>query len=160
MQQASIKKVLLDLLAKGHCVTMRAGGLSMFPMLWPKMILIVEPRRLSEIKRGDIVIFEKPEADFFIAHRVVRKDGQTIITRGDSCLHNDQLVEDGQVVGVVIKAGYGKFVRSTSNVFAWIYGRSILCFSPLSHWCNHLLAKITNTALRIRGALFHKNEKR
>lgn len=63
-------------------------------------ILII---RKDEYNVGDVVTFEKD--DGFITHRIIKKDGNTIITKGDANNVEDGIIDRKKIVGKVIISG-------------------------------------------------------
>jgi hypothetical protein len=89
-----------DLVAGGFGFRFRASGRSMLPTICDGDLLQVEPVEPGEVGRGDIVLF-KGEGGFK-AHRVVRKAGNLVVTRGDSGTQVDAAIRGEQIVGKVI----------------------------------------------------------
>ena len=63
-------------------------------------ILIVKQ---NDYKIGDIITFEK--ADGFITHRIVKKNGDMITTKGDANNVEDEEINKSLIVGKVIMSG-------------------------------------------------------
>jgi signal peptidase I len=63
-------------------------------------ILIVKQ---NDYKLGDVVTFEK--ADGFITHRIVKKDGDMITTKGDANNVEDEEINKNTIVGKVAMSG-------------------------------------------------------
>ena len=63
-------------------------------------ILIVKQK---DYKIGDVVTFEK--ADGFITHRIVKKNGNMITTKGDANNVEDEEINKNLIVGKVIMSG-------------------------------------------------------
>ena len=63
-------------------------------------ILIVKQ---NDYKIGDVVTFEK--ADGFITHRIVKKDGDMITTKGDANNVEDEEINKNTIVGKVVMSG-------------------------------------------------------
>jgi signal peptidase I len=82
-------------------------GQSMNPTLWQGDLLEVIPYHRTSIKVGDIIIFNSPHEEEFIAHRVVSISPDGIITKGDNNGHCDQWrLRNSAIIGKVIAATY------------------------------------------------------
>ena len=75
----------------------------MFPFLRKGDLLTVGPVPMDEIKRGDVVVFEREEK--WIAHRVIKirnsKEGLEFLLRGDTCIAFDPVVDKENFIGSV-----------------------------------------------------------
>ena len=60
------------------------GGNSMLPTLWVGDLLAVEAGRADEMGSGDIIVCF--QAGRFCTHRVLERQGQHLLTRGDANL--------------------------------------------------------------------------
>ena len=63
-------------------------------------ILII---RKDEYNVGDVVTFQRP--DGFITHRIIKKDGSKIITKGDANNVEDDTIDESSIVGKAIISG-------------------------------------------------------
>jgi signal peptidase len=93
---------------------LRVAGSSMLPAIWPDDILLIRVCGIGEAAPGDVVLFVRQRRLF--AHRVVRRSGPCVVTRGDGngvedpAVHADELL--GRVAGVWRR---GKPVRAESG---------------------------------------------
>ena len=129
---------------KGHSVKTIASGTSMFPFLRKGDLLTIEPLSMDEIKRGDVVVFERDEK--WIAHRVIKihsNEGLTeFTTRGDARVSNDPPVRKENYIGLVSylernnkRISLTSFRKKISTQFILLGGK------PLSFFLNHLARK-------------------
>jgi hypothetical protein len=81
------------------------GG-SMLPAIRPGDILDIRHAALSIVVAGDIVLFERAGALF--VHRVVRRDGRTLTTRGDAHWRADPPIDASQLLGTVTGLSRGE----------------------------------------------------
>ena len=107
-----------ELLRLGYAVRFRAGGQSMHPTIKDGEIITVEPVTLSDVKRGDILLYQFKKG--VIAHRVMcveREAAQLrFILRGDSSRTCDAPVEANKILGRVISVERaGRAVNLVSN---------------------------------------------
>jgi hypothetical protein len=87
-------------------VRLRAMGGSMLPAIRPGDILDIRHAALSIVVAGDIVLFERAGALF--VHRVVRRDGRTLTTRGDAHWRADPPIDASQLLGTVTGLSRGE----------------------------------------------------
>ena len=80
-------------------VRLKVTGASMLPAIWPGDILAVERQDSAELRPGQIVLCLR--AGELMAHRMIRRTGDCLVTRGDSLLHSDPPVRASEVVGQV-----------------------------------------------------------
>jgi signal peptidase I len=78
---------------------LRAYGSSMAPAIQPGDLLHIERARPGDIRRGEVILFERDGRLF--AHRFVRWHPNGVITRGDAHLRSDPPIDIDQVVGIV-----------------------------------------------------------
>lgn len=89
--------VIADLLRRGHEAELRVHGDSMHPIIRAEDVLHIEPS--TEIRPGDVVLTLADRG--LTAHRVIRVDGDAVLTRGDNCPSDDAPVARSRVLGVV-----------------------------------------------------------
>src|SRR3954452_775317 len=82
---------LRALLADGHGARFRVEGDSMHPVIRGGEYAHVIPCAVSELRRGNVILASTGRG--LTAHRIVRIEGQRIITRGDNSLRADPPVE-------------------------------------------------------------------
>jgi signal peptidase len=80
-------------------VRLKVTGASMVPAVWPGDILVVKRLNNDELQPGQIVLCLREGG--LMAHRMIRRTGDRLITRGDSLLHSDPPVHGSEVVGPV-----------------------------------------------------------
>ncbi len=73
-----------DLLRCGHEQRFKGRGFSMFPNLLPGFSYRVKYVPIGRLKPGDVVVIRTDEAGL-LAHRMVRRVGHCIVTKGDAC---------------------------------------------------------------------------
>ncbi len=154
---ATYAHIIAELLKKGNAADIKASGVSMLPMLWPKMMLHIEPCNTTNLKRGDIAVYYQP-SNKLIAHRIVANNGASFLFQGDSCLQLDAIVQASQVVGRVTSFRVGRFAFSLIGTYGAICARCVFGLSPFSHWLNHALAWVVTKILIIRGKLLRRYE--
>lgn len=99
-------------------------GDSMVPILKPEKILTLFVSNCGDPKIGDVVVFEYKHSIVGIAvHRIIRKTGSIIATKGDNNLQYDESVDMSAIIGKVEKALMKdmSIVTVKSSVFvAWL----------------------------------------
>jgi hypothetical protein len=88
-----------EVLRSGGAIRLQALGTSMLPSVWPGDLLSIEHAPGKDMVPGDIVLVAR-DARFFV-HRLIEKDDDEWITRGDSLPQNDPPVAEAQVLGKV-----------------------------------------------------------
>ena len=99
-----LKALGYKLLSEGKVLRIRADGYSMYPQIGSGWFLLIEPiTDISKLKENDIVAFKR--AAGMVVHRLIRieHDGTRAlyITRGDSCIWEDEPIEAERIVGRV-----------------------------------------------------------
>src|SRR6266700_2061456 len=89
-----------ELVAAGLSFRFEARGRSMLPAIRDGEFLHVQHEDMTTIKRADIVLFKDPTG--FKAHRVVRRQGDVFVTRGDAGLEPDNEIRGSQIMGKII----------------------------------------------------------
>jgi hypothetical protein len=89
--------IIIDLLSRGHAVQFRAHGDSMHPLIRSGDLLHVEPNR--DAKVGDVVLTLADRG--LTAHRVIARNGDLLITRGDNAPSDDSPIDISRVLGRV-----------------------------------------------------------
>jgi signal peptidase I len=93
----NIQDTLIQLLQDGKQVEVPAHGMSMFPLLQPGDILLVNP---TKPKLGEIGIFLSQ--DILIAHRVYKIDNTAYYFKGDGLIYADRPISPSRILGVVV----------------------------------------------------------
>jgi len=85
------------LLNKGELVKIRLNGYSMYPYLKPDYYGIVKRVEFDEIIKGDVIAFCENEK--YVLHRVIKKEKDFLICKGDSRMIFDAKVKPEDIVG-------------------------------------------------------------
>lgn len=124
------QNVFHELVEEGISVEVPVFGLSMFPFLLPGNIVRIENVELSSINTGDIIVFKQNEK--LVLHRVVKLIEQSIITKGDSLIREDDIANQAYIIGKVVEYGT-KDKMNTVNTFSFkLYSKIII----YSRWFN------------------------
>jgi len=84
---------LIDLIrvaaGNGATISFRARGPSMSPFIRDNDLLTVSPVIESDVKVGDVLAFVHPTTGGLIVHRIIKRDGNNFVMRGDSRFDED-----------------------------------------------------------------------
>ena len=98
-------------------------GESMMPTLDPSKILTLLVSDCCDFKTGDVVVFEYKQSVVGVSvHRIIKKAGNIITTKGDNNLHSDESINSSAIIGRVEKALMKDMTIVTvksSNFVAW-----------------------------------------
>ena len=118
-----------DILGRGSYLRFRAHGNSMAPFIRNGDIVLVEPKKASELRIGDIVFYRRAGGRH-VTHRLVSKSGNdgslVLTTRGDNLRHLDAPVFPEQVLGRIIRIegqGRGLWI---GGIAGWALNRLLL----------------------------------
>jgi signal peptidase I len=111
-------------------VRLKVNGASMLPSVWPGDVVTVRRRSPAELLPGRIVLCYRDQG--FVAHRMVGRQGDCLITRGDSHLREDPPFGDEEALGEVVSIlRNGRPVDLTPawwhRIFSWTLRHSELC---------------------------------
>jgi signal peptidase I len=101
-----LKELGYRLLAEGKVLRIRADGYSMYPQIKPGAFLLIEPvGDVSSLRESEIIAWKRSSG--MVVHRLVRieqsENAYIYITRGDSCLREDEPHKPEQIVGKVVR---------------------------------------------------------
>ncbi|MGA2437090.1 MAG: S24/S26 family peptidase [Acidobacteriaceae bacterium] len=110
-------------------VRLKVNGASMLPSVWPGDIVTVRRRSAAELLPGSIVLCYRNRG--LVAHRLIGRQGDRILTRGDSHLRDDPPFAGEEVLGEVVSIlRNGRSVALTPawwhRIFSWIMRHSDL----------------------------------
>ena len=134
-----VTELASELLSRGAPLRIKARGGSMLPFILDGDVVLVGPAGNSEILVGDVLCYEISPGRLFL-HRVIRRDGERFVIKGDALDFID-LVSPAQVLGKVVAIErHGKTRRL--DTARW-RNRVIAFFSPL-------LPRLLSPAIRLR----------
>ena len=135
----AVAELASELLRGGAPVRIKARGGSMIPFILDGDMVLIGPAANSEILVGDVICYEISPGRLFL-HRVIKRDGERFVSKGDALDFTD-VVFPGQVLGrVVAIERHGRVKRL--GTARW-RNRAIAFFSPL-------LPKLLSPAIRLR----------
>lgn len=111
-------------------VRLQVSGASMLPSIWPGDVLTVRRRSVAEMLPGQVALCYRDGG--FVAHRVIGRRGDELITRGDSHTFEDSPFSSDHVLGEVVSIRRGDRSVSLSpggwhRAGSWMAARSEVC---------------------------------
>ena len=134
-----VEEIASELLRRGEHLRIKARGGSMIPFILDGDVVLVTPVENSEILVGDVVCYEKSPGRLLL-HRVIKRDGERFVIKGDALTFTDVVVP-GQILGRVVTIERRDRVRQLDTA-RW-RNRAIAFFSPL-------LPRVLSPAIRLR----------
>lgn len=93
-----------EIIHRGCCLRFMAKGHSMHPFIKDGEVVVVKPIGIFEIKKGDVILYHTSLN--MIAHRVIKRKRENnkimLVTKGDSNLNFDTLVQENNILGKII----------------------------------------------------------
>lgn len=130
-----------QVLRQGGRLKIRARGASMLPFLLDGDIALVAPAHGQEIRVGDVICYEASPGSLLL-HRVIKRDGDRFVARGDALRFTDVILRN-EVLGKVLTIERHGRVRRLDTREARGLNRAIASVAPL-------LARLLPLALRVR----------
>jgi len=97
-------------------------GASMYPTLKAGDSLKIMPFDHNEVRVGDVIIFLRPNNEFYIAHRIVSVNASGVRTRGDNNHKIDPWVlHSEEIIGKVVSAQRGK--KKLRKIYGGLHGK-------------------------------------
>lgn len=107
--------------------TFQVYGCSMYPLIRSgedEVTMVRWSGDKQELKPGDIVFFACPQVALgYVVHRIIKKDGERILTMGDGNLNDDGWTDMNQVIGKIVKIQRGRFSFDPNGLTGrgWFY---------------------------------------
>lgn len=140
------RQVGASLLDSGHPIRLKLGGNSMFPFLRQDDIATVVQVQISELKPGQIIVFEQGER--WVAHRLVKIQWQVnkwvCLAQGDSTKKMDLPFSEKEYIGVIQNYTRNKQFYTVNHLIANVYGALMLSFRPLPQWFIYYALRVRN----------------
>ena len=96
-------KLLRVLLDRGVPFRLRTQGISMHPFIKNGDLITVSPLPTVLPRLGDVVAFLSPRGRRIVAHRVIGKRGNLLLTKGDNISRADRPISAADILGYVTK---------------------------------------------------------
>lgn len=133
-----------QVLKGGARLRIKARGGSMLPFFRDGDVTLVRPAAATEIGIGDVICYETL-AGQLVLHRVIGRNGERFVTKGDALAFRE-VVDPSQLLGKVIAMErHGTIRRLDTRVARWC-GLAIVALSPV-------IPSLLLIAFRVRGAV-------
>lgn len=128
-----------DSLRASGRLRMRVAGSSMLPAIRPGDLVSVRRCGPAQASIGDVVLFQRDGRLF--AHRVVRLEAESLVTRGDAVATDDPPVRATEFLGIVESTQRGRGPALDCARHAWpqrlaagVFRRSALAGRLFTRW--------------------------
>jgi signal peptidase I len=102
---------------------------SMWPVLKENDLILMRGLSGKDAQIGMIIVYKNPQG--FTIHRLVKKDGDKLVTRGDANNIDDTPIASADVIGTVVNWWWGGPVRIPAvGSIARNFGKTINNFRP------------------------------
>ncbi|HLD47920.1 MAG TPA: hypothetical protein VJA64_08850 [Desulfobaccales bacterium] len=145
----ALEEFLRAVLAKGASFRFEARGLSMHPFIKDQEVITISPVQRSRLYCGDVVAFCHPETGRLTVHRIVKKNAQDFLLRGDNCPEADGLIPAASLLGRVTE------VRGKNRIRRLGLGPERFFLALLSRYA--LLQPILNRIHQVLGPVLRRN---
>jgi signal peptidase len=99
----ALVQLLRAVLGKGVPVRFRAKGFSMSPFIKNEDVVTISPLQDASPTVGDVIAFVFQGTDKLCVHRVVGKEGDGYVTKGDNTTGADESVSKENILGFVTR---------------------------------------------------------
>jgi hypothetical protein len=103
LSSPTLVALLRAVLDRGLPFRFRATGFSMLPFVRDEDVITVAPSAGASPSLGDVVAFLHPDSGKLAVHRVVGKQGSSVLVRGDNVEKPDGLVAIADLLGRVTR---------------------------------------------------------
>jgi signal peptidase I len=100
-RSAIVCELVADVISSFGEVSLRVTGASMMPAVWPGDVVKVCRCNRAELEPGQILLYRR--SGRLVAHRIVRAEGDLLITRGDAVPNEDPPVREADVLGRLVR---------------------------------------------------------
>jgi signal peptidase S26 family len=122
-------ELAIELLRRGGPLWIKAGGGSMLPFLRGGDVALVVPHAVMKVGVGDVICYETSPGRLFL-HRVIARDGDRFVAKGDALTVNEPVAPPQLLGKVVALERRGKVKRLDTRAARW-RNRAIAGVSPL-----------------------------
>ncbi len=97
---------------------------SMWPVLKTNDLVLMKGSNGKDVSVGQIIIYQNPNG--FTIHRLIRKDGSKLITKGDANNVEDAPIKESDVIGRAVYVGNSPFRIPWLGAIARSFGPQII----------------------------------
>ncbi len=134
-QHIHLIEMVQTALHNGQEITIAANGWSMYPCLFPADIVKIHPTPFSDLKKGDVIVFQRKEQ--LIVHRYIAPNK----SQGDSCIRADEPINATNYLGKVTAfQRKNKEMKTINQLAFWRF--TALYLGKLSHFIHWMLLRI------------------
>lgn len=148
------KSVLSQISEKGQAFFYTRGE-SMLPMLKEGRDISVLTPICGEPKKGDVVLYVRPEKDDeLVLHRVIKRRGGIFIIRGDNTYHDEAVKKEN--ILAVLKGFFrkGKYYECESSAVYRVYSFLRMFFYPVRRFVRYTMRI---ACAKVKNNVFHLN---
>jgi hypothetical protein len=145
----ALQEFLQAVLAKGASFRFEARGQSMHPFIKDRELITISPVNGARLHSGDVVAFCHPKTGRLTVHRIVKKNAQGFLLRGDNCSEADGLIPAGSLLGRVTQ------VREKNRIVRLGLGPERFFLAWLSRYS--LLQPILDRIHQVLGPFLRRN---
>ncbi len=132
-----MEPVIREVVSSGGDVAIIASGTSMEPFIRDKKDKITLRKPQGSLKKGDVPFYKRKNGQF-VLHRIIGRDENGYILRGDNQWVKEYGVKDGDVLAVLVSVEKNGKVHSIDGV----YCRSYRFFMPAIRWIRRIANSI------------------
>lgn len=118
-----------EVIHNNGCLELPAEGTSMYPIIQNGDICRFIRCDISQIKRGDIVLFQN-DANHLLCHRFIKSQIQNnqveYVFKGDTNYGQDEPIHEKRIIGKLVYIKKGKVNISATNIFLLLFGKIVL----------------------------------
>lgn len=145
--QSACCDLAADIARQRGKIQLKVAGASMVPALWPGDLVTLRHCDPTELQPNWIVVFRQNER--LVTHRLVRRVGGRLVTRGDACPYYDDPLDAREVLGRV--EGILRDGRPVSLKFS-VWKRWIAAILRHSEWCTGVYLRLGSRIRRFRAS--------
>ncbi len=132
-----MEPVIREVVSSGGDVAIIASGTSMEPFIRDKKDKITLRKPQGSLKKGDVPFYKRKNGQF-VLHRIIGRDENGYILRGDNQWVKEYGVTDGDVLAALVSVEKNGKVHSIDGV----YCRSYRFFMPAIRWIRRIANSI------------------
>jgi len=140
------KEIGRNLLRSGFSIRLQLAGNSMFPFLLCDDVAVIVPKPISELKIGQIIVFEN--GDKWIAHRLIRMykkhKNLQLQTQGDSVAKADAPFGEKDYLGTINTIFSHDAKRKLDSPFSQFRAKLMVNLRPFPQFFFRIILKIRN----------------
>lgn len=140
-------ELLKAVMEKGRPFRFTAPGSSMFPFIRDLDIITIAPLSGSCLSLGDVVAFILPDTGNLVVHRIVKREPNAFLIRGDNRAGPDGLVPRANILGTIIRVE-----RNGRNITAGLGGERRLIAVMSRYGLLRRIVQVIRLSDKIRSA--------